>query len=81
MATYFGRVSFEMSCDVHGGVVSGFVESLDEIVPHLVLHVRMPGNRKIRAGSLPSGASLGDDGDAIWWRNVRGKVEFEVAVE
>ena len=81
MATHFGRVSYEMRYDSTIGRVVGFFRVPDAVVPRLTLHVRLPGGRKVSAGSLPAGAVLAGDGTAIEWRQVRGTVRFTFAVK
>jgi len=81
MATHFGQVSYQMQCRRDTGRVSGFIDVMNAVVPRLVLHVRLPNNRKINPSSVPPGATIGADGTSLVWRNASQKMRFELAVQ
>jgi hypothetical protein len=81
MATHFGRVSYEIRYDPQAGHVVGFIETLDAPIPRVTMHIRLPDGGGLDAASTPSGATLGGNGSTVEWRDLSGKVPFQLRVE
>ena len=79
-ATHFGRLSYEMRYDAKSCRVSGFVELSGTGDNRTLLQGRLPGNRKILSLSGLSVGKRSDDGTALEFRNLRGRVRFVATV-
>ena len=78
-ATHFGCLSYEVQYDAKARRVNGFVELSGKGDNRVLLHIRLPGNRKILSVSVASGAKLSADHTAIEFQNLNGRVEFAAA--
>ena len=80
-ATHFGPVSYEMRYDPVTRHLTGEI-SLPETCPAawLVLHVRLPGGRRVVAAAPESGAAVLPDGQSLRWEAPHGTLAISATV-
>ena len=77
MVTHFGRVCYELHYEENEKLVAGYIELIEGNAPHVVLHVRLPANRKIKSLSDTANGIVRTDSTTIEWRNLCKRVRFE----
>ncbi len=77
--THFGIVSYDMQYDVLRHRVTGHVVFPSrERASAVHLHIRLPGNQRIKPQSAPGHAQIDASGACIMWEHPQGEVKFEV---
>jgi hypothetical protein len=78
-STHFGRVSYQMCCDLAAGEISGTVCLPEKShLPWAVLHIRLPGALYVRD---VQGARIMENGEGISWNAPRGTISFTCQVD
>jgi hypothetical protein len=81
-STHFGPVSYQMQYDPASWQVTGEVKfAEDSTAAWAVLHVRLPGGKRVKSVNAESKASVVPDGSGIRWNNPRGTMKFQANVE
>ena len=79
--THFGRLTYEMKYEQARKAVSGEVRlEEDARPPSLVLHVRLPGGRRVVAVDSTGQAIIMAGGEAILWRAPKGVLKFRAKI-
>lgn len=77
LATYFGRLSYEIQYERAAGQISGFIELEQAPAPRVVLHLHLPEEVKMKS-VFPAEASLNPAAGVIEWQNLSGVVHFKI---
>jgi hypothetical protein len=80
MPTHFGTIGYDLRYDEKAGNITGFVELRGSDTANIVLHIRLPGGRKISSVSALSKGTVGSYGTTIRWKKLTGKIYFEAGV-
>jgi hypothetical protein len=79
--THFGAVSYEMRYEPQAARVTGSVAFPSrKDLEWAVLHIRLPGDRKVKSVAPETGASLLPDRMGIRWERPRGTIALNVEV-
>jgi hypothetical protein len=79
--THYGRVSYSLRWDRSSRKVAGEVAFASGFnAPRGTLHVRLPGNLRLRSVDSPSGAALSGNGTAITWERPAGHHAFTAEI-
>jgi hypothetical protein len=79
--THFGQVSYQMQYDAAQSQVTGEVKFADDsTAAWTTLHMRLPGDLKVKSVNPESKATVLPDGSGIRWEKPRGTMKFQVVV-
>jgi len=82
MPTRYGVISYELSFNIRTNSVTGNLESKDQLLTNIFLHVRLPGKKRIKSlSNNTANAQLSADGQGIIWQNINGRIDFKALLE